>query len=159
MVARHSPHTDIHKCELILCFSSYSIATNNFVHRCMQYVGGQYSKLSCTVVVYVSHFFSRLVLVQQGKHCTTACLFLVSAYGRPLDMIKMEDTWGGCPLLLCKFNSSLHFHMSSYSSISTASGWFPSGSSLPTLPSPSTPLRIRTWKKAFLLTDRGNLNN
>ena len=73
----------------------------------MQYVGGQYSKLSCTVV-YISHFFSLLVLVQPGKHCTTACLFLVSAYGRPLDMIKMEDT-RGVHVLFCFANSTRPF--------------------------------------------------
>ena len=98
-----------------------------------------------------------MLLVKQCKHFTEAHnLCSLSLHMEDYwDMKDMEDTLE-TPVHSIFLSSSQHgllfslslsFIFYSFYSLSSSGGsfWSPSGSSLPTLPSPSTPLRTRTW--------------
>ena len=97
-----------------------------------------------------------MLLVKQCKHFTEAHnLCSLSLHMEDYwDMKDMEDTLE-TPVHSIFLSSSQHgllfslslsfIFYSFYSLSSSGSFWSPPGSSLPTLPSPSTPLRTRTW--------------
>ena len=111
-----------------------------------------FSKLRTTLLCW-ANYTDTLILVKQCKHFTEAHnLCSLSLHMEDYwDMKDMEDTLE-TPVHSIFLSSSQHgllfsLSLSSifYSFYSLSSFWSPSGSSLPTLPSPSTPLRTRTW--------------